>query len=393
MRIGYTCHDAFPSTSTNTQQVFWTLFEMAALGHTVDLCVPAVRGGPDASVVIGRHYGAPNGAVPDRLQFVPLRTGCDNSPRVESTLTRGWFDIVAPARFVGHAHDVVWTRDPLALTAAVRRGIPTLFETYRPDYASSPAFALWRRATLGARSLVGIITHSRLAADAFVKEGCNPERVLVAHNGFAPTLMQPRLSRLQARTLLALPNDATLLVYTGHVGRRKGTDALIELAAALPDAVVVIVGVDAASEESRWLDARIATAGVRNVLLRPRVDVRDVAPFLYAADCLVVPATDAPLRRYGRTVLPMKLFPYMASGTPIVAPKLPDIEEVLEHARTALLVPPDDPRAAAAAVTALITDSAQGERMGLAAQDAVQAFTWEARARKISASLEQWLRG
>ncbi|MEQ1911599.1 MAG: glycosyltransferase family 4 protein [Vicinamibacterales bacterium] len=392
MRIGYTCHDAFPSTSTNTQQVFWTLFEMATLGHAVDLCVPAVRGGADAREVIGRHYGAPNGAVPDRLQFVALRSGRGNSVRDGSTLTRGWFDILAPARLVGHSHDVLWTRDPLALTAAVRRGIPAVFETYRPDYALASAFALWRRATLGAPTLVGVITHSRLAADAFVNAGVNRERVLVAHNGFAPALMQPRLSRLQARTLLGLPSDATLLVYTGHVGRHKGTDALITLAAAMPDAVMVIVGVDALSEDGRWLVACVARAGARNVLLRPRVDVRDVAPYLYAADCLIVPATDAPLRRYGRTVLPMKLFPYMASGTPIVAPRLPDVEEVLEHGRTALLVPPDDPPAAAAAVTALITDSARAERLGLAARDAARAFTWEARARKISERLEQWLR-
>ena len=88
----------------------------------------------------------------------------------------------------------------------------------------------------------------------------------------------------------------------------------------------------------------------------------------------------------------MKLFPYMASGTPIVAPKLPDIEEILEHGRTALLVSPGDPPAAAAMVMALIADSARAERMGLAAREAVQSFTWEVRARKISATLEQWLR-
>ena len=79
------------------------------------------------------------------------------------------------------------------------------------------------------------------------------------------------------------------------------------------------------------------------------------------------------------------------SGTPIVAPKLPDIEEILEHERTALLVPPGDPPAAAAMVTALINDAARAERLGLAAHDAVQAFTWEARARKISAALTLWL--
>lgn len=377
---------------------------MAELGHTVDLCVPAIRGGPDARAVIGRHYGAPNGVVTDRLRFVTrsresLRDGSDAAPSPgresatrESMLSRGWFDLFASSRFVGGAHDVVWTRDPLALSASVRRGLPTVFETYRPDYGSAPWFGLWRRATLTSKALVGVMTHSRLTAEAFVTAGVPSDRVLVAHNGFAPSLMEPRLSRIQARTQLSLPVDAKLLVYAGHVGAHKGTDALIRLAVAMPDAIVVVVGVDAASEDGRWLDSRVVAAGARNVMLRPRVDVRDVAPYLYAADCLVVPATDGPLRQYGRTVLPMKLFPYMASGTPIVAPRLPDIEEILDDGRTALLVPTDDAHAAAAAVTSLLGDSERVARLGMAAREAVQAFTWEARARKISVSLERWLR-
>ena len=180
-------------------------------------------------------------------------------------------------------------------------------------------------------------------------------------------------------------------MYTGHVGPQKGTDALVALAAALPDAMFVIVGVDEGTGERRRIEARAAAAGAGNLLLVPRVAVADVAPYLYAADCLVIPPTDEPLTRYGRTVLPMKVFSYLAAGRPILAPRLPDLEEVLTDAVTAVLVPPGDVRAAAAALAGVLADRARAARLGEAAAAASTQFTWAARAGKIVTFLERRL--
>src|SRR6185436_6252038 len=114
--------------------------------------------------------------------------------------------------------------------------VPAVFETYRPDYARSARFKPWRIATIGhsrrmtwvgEHRLAGVITHSALAHDAFVEAGVPAERVLVAHNGFAPSLMEPRLSRDEARRSLGLSGDRPLAVYTGHVGPHKGTKAVV----------------------------------------------------------------------------------------------------------------------------------------------------------------------
>jgi len=101
--------------------------------------------------------------------------------------------------------------------------------------------------------------------------------------------------------------------------------------------------------------------------------------------------TDEPLTRYRRTVLPMKVFSYMAAGRPILAPALPDLEEVLTHDQTAVLVPPDDAGLAARALRDLLGDPARAGRLAAAALDASREFTWEARARKISSALQTWL--
>ena len=395
LRIGYTCHDAFPSTHTNTQQIFWTLSEVARLGHHVDLCVPAVRGGADARALIGAHYGAPDGAVPDRLRFVPAGASYSGGP-----LAKAWFDLRAAWRFNRRTHDVVWTRDPLAFAAALQWRVPVVFETYRPDFASSPAFGVWRAATIGharrmqvigEQRMAGVVTHSTLAANAFIAAGVPAERVLVAHNGCAPTLMTPALARAEARAATGLPDDVPLVMYTGHVGPEKGTDALIALAAAVPEVRLVIVGVDDDSDERRWVEQCAASAGASNLILVPRVGLRDVARDLYAADCLVIPPTDAPLTRYRHTVLPMKVFSYLAAGRPILAPALPDIEDVLTDDVNAVLVPPGSVAAQASALRAVLSEPSRAERLAASALESSRRFTWSARAAAITDAIATWI--
>ncbi len=277
---------------------------------------------------------------------------------------------------------MVWTRDPLAVVSSVRRRLPVVFETYRPDFASAARFGLWRRACLASPWLRGVVTHSRVAAEAFVAAGVPGERCVVAHNGFAPSLMTPRLDQREARLRLGLPLDELLVVYTGHVGPEKGTDALIRTAAAVPHARMVIVGVEPSSRESEWIEATGRRAGARNLLVVPRVPLASVSAYLYAADCLIVPPTTAPLRA-GRTVLPMKIYSYLAAGRAILAPRLPDMEEVLVGGRTACLVPADDVPAAALALTRLLADSELRARLGQGALAASADYTWQARAGRL----------
>jgi glycosyltransferase involved in cell wall biosynthesis len=379
MRLGYSCHDSFPSSDTNTQQIFWTVFEVTRAGAAVDLSIPSIRGtDTDGLAAIARHYGVAPSDMPAGFSVKPTGTRDAAGP-----LAKGWFDWRGPRAFAPTHYDLLWTRDALAAAAFARAGRPFVFETYRPDFASAPSFAPWRRICLRAPSLRGVVTHSRLAADAFVRAGVAADRVLVAHNGYAESLMQPRLDRSAARRTLGLPADASIVMYAGHVGPEKGIDVLVRMIAAVPDATLVILGVDEGSRDAQWVTEEAQKAGAANVLLRPRVRVAEVAPYLYAADCLVIPPTDTPLTQFGRTVLPMKIFTYLAAGRPIVAGNTADVAEVLVDGESALLVPPGDVTGGAAALTRVLGDAALQSRLGDGALAASRDYTWEARAHKL----------
>ncbi|MBP0445126.1 glycosyltransferase family 4 protein [Roseomonas sp. SSH11] len=88
---------------------------------------------------------------------------------------------------------------------------------------------------------------------------------------------------------------------------------------------------------------------------------------------------------------PLKIFEYMAAGRAIVAPDQPNIREVLEHGRTALLFNPGDPAALWAEVERLARDPQMRARLGTAARAEVEArdLTWEGNARRVAAMAEE----
>ena len=97
----------------------------------------------------------------------------------------------------------------------------------------------------------------------------------------------------------------------------------------------------------------------------------------------MVPPSAAPLQRFGTTVLPIKVFTYLAAHRAIVAGDLPDAGELLTHERNSLLVRPDDVEALAGAVRRLVVEPALRDRLATAAAATSEALTWPARAERI----------
>ena len=104
---------------------------------------------------------------------------------------------------------------------------------------------------------------------------------------------------------------------------------------------------------------------VRVVGHRPPAEARR---YLAAADVAVIPLSGATIIAREHTS-PLKMFEYMAAGVPIVASDLPSLREVLRHEHNALLVPPDDNAALAAAIERLLGDHELAARLARTARN------------------------
>jgi glycosyltransferase involved in cell wall biosynthesis len=82
----------------------------------------------------------------------------------------------------------------------------------------------------------------------------------------------------------------------------------------------------------------------------------------------------------------------MAMGKPVVASDLPSLREVLADRDNALLVPPEDPDALAAAVNELVRDPGLAAALGRRAQALAEShFGWTQRSAQLLAMIGRGL--
>ena len=194
---------------------------------------------------------------------------------------------------------------------------------------------------------------------------------------------RPRTRRRRAPRSACRRTGSSRL-YAGRINAQKGLDQLLALADLRPDTLFLLIG----SEGEGAIEAEAAARA--NVRVLPWQAPAELPAWLHAADVLLIPPSRAPLERYRNCVLPLKLFSYLAAGRPILAPIAPDTAELLGDGDNALLVPPGDPQAAAAALDRL-RDPALAARLGANAYARSAELTWDARAEKIHAFLEERL--
>ena len=195
--------------------------------------------------------------------------------------------------------------------------------------------------------------------------GIAPERISILHNtlaaGPAPDSAAPNSPAIEAARAL-VPAGIPILLIVGRLSHEKGHLDLIAALKLLQSQHpqlpwhALFIGEGPARTP---LTAAMARAGLaaRITLAGHQVDVK---PFYGLADLFVMPSHSEGS--------PNALLEAMMARVPIVATHVGGIPEIVTHGETALLVPPSDPSALAAALAQLLANPALAQRLALAAQ-------------------------
>jgi len=175
------------------------------------------------------------------------------------------------------------------------------------------------------------------------------------------------------------------LLYCGSLKRWKGVDGLLAALPHLPGRGLTIVGLSLPSDVARLALAASALGVADRVTILPEVRPADVWSLYARSRVGVIPLPGRDWVEAREYTSPLKLFEMLAAGLPVVASRLPSIEEYVNDDRDALLVPPDDPAALAAACGRLLNDATLHARISAAGRARAAAFTWDARGEKIVA--------
>lgn len=372
VRILYSYDTPIPDTGADTEQVINNVAALARRGVAMQLLLPGpVTGAGDAAAI--REYYQVDGEIDVQL----LRRHFHGFRALEK-----WSHALrAPAHPSVASADLIYTRNLPGAWSFLRAGWRVVYEHFRPWGDQYPLLQPLLRHLLRHPNLVGAVFHSEHALASYRRLGVPDERMLVAHNGWDPARMEPRLSRAEARTRLGLDVDRFTVVYSGRMNARKGLEIILAAARGAPEIGFVLVGSE--GEGAVELEAR----SLSNVRIVPWQRFRDLAPWLYASDVLIIPPSLEPLQRHGNTVLPIKLFLYLAAGRVLLAPRAPDTAELLTDGQNARLVSAGDVAETIAALRELATDRVRGERLAMAALETAQSLTWDARAARIEAFL------
>ncbi len=197
------------------------------------------------------------------------------------------------------------------------------------------------------------------------RERIDAERIVLIPNGvFVPADPVNAAGRRRVREELGLPEGTPVLGTVGRVVAAKGyehlLDALEIARARTPNLRWLAVG-DGESRDA--LTRTAATRGLTDAVIwaGQRQDIYDL---LAAMDIWVMSSV--------REGLPVALLEAMAGQKPIVATNVGGIPDAVADGREALLVPPADPAALAAAIGALLADPARAAALAAAARRKAQ---------------------
>jgi glycosyltransferase involved in cell wall biosynthesis len=319
--------------------------------------------------------------VPRRLRPALLRAAWSVSMLV--------FTVAAVVRLRRDDGAVLYSRDAFPLWVLTRlwpgRARRAFFEAHTCP-SRQPGLGLRRDL---ARRVGGTVLVTRHLDERCRERGVASRRTIVAPNAADGDPAAGERAPERTREDLGWPVEGFIVGYAGRLetmGMDKGVAtlgaAVAEIAGEAPPGRTFLALMGPSEKDV----ARLPGLRADDLLLTGWLTPDRLRRGLRALDACVLPFPWTEHLAYDAS--PMKLFEYMASGTPIVASDLPSLAEILRHGDNALLVPPDDVGALADALRSLRDDPPLGRRLAAQALRDVQDHTWRSRAERISEFME-----
>jgi len=268
-----------------------------------------------------------------------------------------------------HAHFAV---DAAAALPVQRRlGIPLIvtlhgYDITTPDSVLRRTAAgrvyLRRRAELLSRASLFVCVSDHLRQRALVR-GFPAGKLRTLHTGVDLDFFAPDPLASRARD--------PILLFIGRLVEVKGCAHLIRAMSLIehpyPTAKLLIVG-DGPLLDPLRAEARVAARNITFLGTQPHAVIRDLMhrATLLAAPSIVTPGGIS-------EALNMAVCEAQAMALPVVGFRGTGVEEAVSDQHSALLVPPGDDRALAAAICTILSDSALAARLGAAGRNRAEA--------------------
>jgi len=272
--------------------------------------------------------------------------------------------------FAANQSDIVNTHSStdswLAALALLAHGRPVRMLRTRHISAPVPRGPLSRWLYMRAAARV-VTTGEALKRELVERNGFRATRIESVPTGIDAGRFRPG-ERAASRAKFGLPQDKTLVGIVATLRSWKGHALLLDAVARLPAQIELLIVGDGPQRGA--LERKIAQLGLRG-RVRMQGQQADVLPWLRALDIFALPS-------YANEGVPQALIQAMLVELPCVTTAVGGIPELAEHERTALVVPPRDAGALAAAIERLAGNEGLRRELGeTARKHCVEGYSYE----------------
>src|SRR5438874_7806982 len=358
---------AFPRSPTDiiSPWLVELLKRLQAAGHDVEVLAPAYRGGGNRElsgipVHRFRYFPAPwedlthDQATPDRLRR-SLRFRVVMPPfYLLGGVWAAWRLCRRRSYDIIHVH---WPLPHALFGWAAKRacGAPMVTQWYGVELRWVKSSLRWLKRFLiwALRASDQVVAISSATAREIAALAPVPVRVIPYAVGFSDAAAVP--STAPSSPPRRQPNDRFVILFVGSLVERKGVRYLIDALQMLPPHLPTRLAIIGDGPERPRLAEQVRRQGLEHrVTLPGRVSEQELRRAYAAAHVLVLPAI---VDTRGDTEgLGVVLLEAMTYGVPVIGSNLGGITDIIIDGETGLLVPPEDPRALAAALERLAAE-------------------------------------
>ena len=233
-----------------------------------------------------------------------------------------------------------------------------------------------------------VITHQ--LKRLFVEAGMPEDKIIVASDAVDLEQFQIKETKEECRQRLGLPINRHIIGYVGRfqtMGMEKGIPELVQAMQYLIEKytdnppLLLCVGGPMDCVPYYQSIAKEHNVPTENLQFVDRVPTDQVPYWIRACDVVTIPWTWNEFSAYYTS--PMKLFEYMAVGTPIVASDLPSLREILIDGENAILTLPGDAKELAFGISRLLGDPELYKRLVQQSSSDILKYTWKNRGESI----------
>jgi len=361
MKILYIANIRLPTEKAHGIQIMKMCEAFARLGHDVELLTPwrfnSIK--DDAF----EYYGIKNKFKITKIpSFDLVRFG-----RIGFWLHLLIFSKLAILYLFFKKMDIIYSRDEALLYCASFFKKNIFWETHTGRFN----FMVKRLI----KNSKGIIAITEGLKNFYISKGAKPNKIIVASDGIDLVDFSNKIDKVSVRKELGLPLDKKIALYIGRLDGWKGSETLLAASKLLPQHIQVVLMGGEPQEVSRLKKE------YQQAIFLGFLPYRELAKNQTVADVLILPNSGKD-KISSHFTSPLKLFSYMASGTPIVSSDLPSIREVLNE-NNAFFFESDNPKSLAEAIGAILRDDELSDKISKQALLDVREYTWKKRAEKI----------